>query len=146
MDLAPLWTEEASTRGLLQAALGETQRRGGPPSRHAHHDDQQRRSQAIVAVDATGLSSGAISTFYVQRTQERGGKPMLWRRWLKWLVEVDTQTQPVLAQEACSGPFNGSAMLRTLADVAHALSSYGWLLANAEFDSERNHRHVREKR
>ena len=36
-------------------------------------------------------------------------------------------------------------MLRPLADVAHALSPFGWLLADAEFDSERNHRHVREK-
>jgi hypothetical protein len=96
-------------------------------------------------VDATGLSPGAISTFYVQRTQNRGGKPMLWRKWLKWLVVVDTQSQLVLAQEACSGPYNGSAMLRPLADVAHALSPFDWLLADAEFDSERNHRHVREK-
>jgi len=36
-------------------------------------------------------------------------------------------------------------MLRSLADVAHALSPFGWLLADAELDSERNHRHVREK-
>jgi hypothetical protein len=131
---------------VLVRALDETVRRGTPPSRHAHHDDdQQGRSRAIVAVDATGLSPGAISTFYVQRTQNRGSKPMLWRKWLKWLVLVDTQSQLVLAQEACSGPYNGSAMLRPLADVAHALSPFGWLLADAEFDSERNHRHVREK-
>ena len=36
-------------------------------------------------------------------------------------------------------------MLRSLADVAHTLSPFGWLLTAAEFDSERNHRHVREK-
>ena len=130
---------------VLVRALGETVRRGTPTSRHAHHDDQQGVYRAIVAVDATGLSPGAISTFYVQRTQNRGGKPMLWRRWLKWLVLVDTQSQLVLAQEACSGPYNGSAMLRPLADVAHTLTSFGWLLADAEFDSELNHRHVREK-
>jgi hypothetical protein len=88
---------------VLVRALGETVRRGSPPSpHHAHHDDQHQRSQAIVAVDATGLSPGAISTFYVQRTQNRGGKPILWRKWLKWLVVVDTQSQLVLAQEACS--------------------------------------------
>jgi hypothetical protein len=130
---------------VLVRALGETVRRGTHPSPHAHHDDQQGMSPGIVAVDATGLSASAISTFYVQRTQNRGGKPMLWRKWLKWLVLVDTQSQLVLAQEACSGPYNGSAMLRPLADVAYALSPFGWLLADAEFDSERNHRHVREK-
>ncbi len=131
---------------VLVRALGETVRRSASPSRHAHHDDQQQESQSIVAVDATGLSPGAISTFYVQRTQNRDGKPMLWRKWLKWLVLVDTQSQLVLAQEACSGPYNGSAMLRPPADVAYALSPFGWLLADAEFDSERNHRHVREKK
>jgi hypothetical protein len=129
---------------VLVRALGETVRRGPSPSSHARHDYQQE-SRSIVAVDATGLSPGAVSTFYVQRTQNRGGKPMLWRKWLKWLVLVDTQSQLVLAQEACSGPYNGSAMLRPLADVAYALNPFGWLLADAEFDSERNHRHVREK-
>src|SRR3712207_1228571 len=48
---------------VLVHALGETVRCGTPLSRHAHHDDQQQRSQAIGAVDATGLSPGAISTF-----------------------------------------------------------------------------------
>ena len=129
---------------VLVRALGETVRRGPSPSSHARHDYQQE-SRSIVAVDATGLSPGAVSTFYVQRTQNRGGKPMLWRKWLKWLVLVDTQSQLVLAQEACSGPYNGSAMLRPLADVAYALNPFGWQLADAEFDSERNHRHVREK-
>jgi hypothetical protein len=67
-----------------------------------------------VAVDATGLAPGAISTFYVRRTHNRGDEPMLWpRRWLKWLVVVVTDRQMMLAQdEACSGPYNGSAMLR----------------------------------
>src|SRR3712207_5967464 len=82
---------------VLVRALGETVRRGASPSRHAHHDDQQQESRSIVAMDATGLSPGAISTFYVQRTQDRDGKPMLWRKWLKWLVLVDTQSQLVFA-------------------------------------------------
>lgn len=89
----------------LLAALNETVRRM-PASNHA-----RRGPSATAALDATGLAPGAISTFYVQRTQNRGGKPMLWRKWLKWLVLVDTQSQLVLAQEACSGPYNGSAML-----------------------------------
>jgi hypothetical protein len=98
-----------------------------------------------VAVDATGLASGAISTFYVRRTHNRGGEPMLWRRWLKWLVVVDTRRQVLLAQTACSGPYNGSAMLRPLVDAAHEVTPLGVVLADAEFDSEHNHRHVRER-
>jgi hypothetical protein len=50
------------------------------------------------------LIPGAINTFYVQRTHNRGGKLMLWRKGLKWLVVVDTKRQIVLAQEACLGP------------------------------------------
>jgi hypothetical protein len=112
---------------VLVRALGETVRRGPPPSRRAHpdsDDDQRKKPQAIVAVDATGLSPGAISTFYVQRTQNRGGKLMLWRKWLEWLVVVDNQSQLVLAQESYSGLYNGSAMLRSLADAAHIASSF----------------------
>jgi Transposase domain (DUF772) len=120
---------------VLVRALGETVRRGASPSRHAHHDDQQQESRSIVAMDATGLSPGAISTFYVQRTQNRDGKLMLWLKWLKWLVLVDTPSQLVFAQEACSGPYNGSAMLRPQAEVAYALSPFGWRLVDAEFDS-----------
>ena len=96
----------------LLSALNETVRRM-PASNHA-----RREPSATAAVDATGLAPGAISTFYVQRTQNRDGKPMPWCRWLKWLILIDTQRQLVLAQEACSGPYNGSAMLRPLVDRA----------------------------
>jgi hypothetical protein len=86
----------------LVAALNETFQR--LPKKPDHHEQEPA---AIVAVDATGLAPGAISTFYVRRTQNRGGEPMLWRRWLiKWLVVVDTDRQMVLAQQACSGPYN----------------------------------------
>ena len=78
----------------LLAVLNETVRRM-PASKQA-----RREPLATVAVDATGLAPGAISTFYVQRTQNRDGKPMPWRRWLKWLILIDTQRQLVLAQEA----------------------------------------------
>lgn len=70
---------------------------------------------------------------------------MLWRSWLKWLILIDTRPQLVLAQEACSGPYNGSAMLRPLVDSAHAVTPLGLVLADAEFDSEQNHCHVRER-
>ena len=73
---------------------------------------------------------------------------MLWRRrWLKWLiVVVDTDRQILLlAQEACSRPYNGSAMLHPLTDTAREALPLGVVLADAEFDSEHNHRHVRER-
>jgi hypothetical protein len=48
----------------------------------------RRRRRARVAVDATGLSSGAISNFnfFVPRVHHHTKKPLPWRHWLKWLV------------------------------------------------------------
>lgn len=102
-----------------------------------------RRAQ--VAVDATGLSPGAISTFFVRRMFHHTQQPMPWRHWLKWLVVVDLQRQLVLAQKAHAGPTNDGANLRPLLDTAHTVSSIGLVLADAEFDSELNHTHIRQR-
>lgn len=67
---------------------------------------------------------------------------MPWRHWLKWLV-VDLQRQLVLAQKAHAGPTDDGANLRPLVDAAHTVSAIGLVLADAEFDSELNHTHVR---
>jgi hypothetical protein len=47
----------------------------------------QSDSQATVAVDATGLAPGAISTFFVKRAKDRG-EGFTWRHWLKWTIAV----------------------------------------------------------
>ena len=98
-----------------------------------------------VAVDATGLSPGAISTFFVRRLYHHNQQPMPWRHWLKWLVAVDLDRQLVLAQKAHAGPTNDGANLRPLVDAAHTVSTIGLVLADAEFDSELNHTHIRQQ-
>ena len=98
-----------------------------------------------VAVDATGLSPGAISTFFVRRMHHHSQRPMPWRHWLKWLVVVDLHRQLLLAQKAHAGPTNDGANLRPLLDTAHTVSSIGMVLADAEFDSELNHTHIRQQ-
>jgi IS5 family transposase len=99
--------------------------------------------QAVFAVDATGLAPGAISTFFINRKRDRGeGLP--WRYWLKWVVVVETKHQLLLAQIAKRGPYNDCALLRPLVDTAHQVMPASLVLADAEFDSERNHRHIRE--
>lgn len=103
------------------------------------------RRRAQVAVDATGLSPGAISTFFVRRMYHHNQQPMPWRHWLKWLVVVDLQRQLVLAQKAHAGPTNDGANLRPLVDAAHTVSTIGLVLADAEFDSELNHTHIRQR-
>ena len=98
----------------------------------------------IVAIDATGLAPGAISTFFVHRRHHHSKKPMAWRYWLKWLAVVDVSRHLLLAQTAHAGPFNDCARLRPLADQAHQVAPFKVVLADAEFDSERNHQHVRQ--
>jgi hypothetical protein len=66
-----------------------------------------------VAVDATGLADGAISTFFIRRAREHG-QDVPRRHWLKWLVVVDLPRRAVLAQCAKLGPVNDSATLRPL--------------------------------
>src|SRR5438094_5313204 len=70
---------------------------------------QSRRSasgqaKSTVAVDATGLAPGAISTFFIRRREQHGGAAMPWRYWLKWLLAVDTRLRVILAQKAHQGP------------------------------------------
>ncbi len=101
--------------------------------------------KSTVAVDATGLAPGAISTFFIRRREQHGGAAMPWRYWLKWLLAVDTRLRVVLAQKAHQGPINDCATLRPLLDEVLPGSSIGTVVADAEFDSERNHRHIREQ-
>ena len=103
----------------------------------------RKRKKATVAVDATGLAPGSVSTFFINRRTDRGeGLP--WRHWCKWTVVVDVLRRCVLAQEARQGPYNDCATLRPLVSAAHEVTPVGRVLADAEFDSERNHLHVRE--
>src|SRR5437773_5374077 len=73
-------------------------------------------AKSTVAVDATGLAPGAISTFFIRRREQHGGAAMPWRYWLKWLLAVDTRLRIILAQKAHQGPINDCATLRPLLD------------------------------
>lgn len=103
-----------------------------------------RDDGTVVAVDATGLAPGAISTFFVSRKRDSGeGFP--WRQWLKWLVAVDGKRQLILSQLAKRGPTNDSATLRPLVAMGQYVGEIDTVLADGEFDSERNHRFIRQE-
>ena len=53
----------------IDRAVGETVRR-------LRGSLRQRRKRARVAVDATGLAQGAVSTFFVRRVHHHGQKPL----------------------------------------------------------------------
>jgi IS5 family transposase len=103
----------------------------------------QPGGQATVAVDATGLTPGAIRTFFVKRAKDR--EPgVTWRHWLKWTMAVEVDRRIILAQTARRGPTNDCAILRPLVDMAHQHGPIGLVGADAAFDSERNHQHSRQ--
>src|ERR1700722_5376195 len=122
----------------IDRAVGETVRR----LRGTHRKGRRR---ARVAVDATGLAQGAVSTFFVRRMHHHGQKPMPWRHWLKWVVVVDLDQQFLLSQIARRGPWNDCANLPAVVEAASEQTRIGLVLADAEFDSERNHTYIRKQ-
>lgn len=117
----------------LTQLLHETIRRMPPPPADG----------TTVAVDATGLAPGAISTFFVNRVRDRGAG-FTWRHWLKWVVVVDLARHIILAQAAKRGPTNDGATLRPLLERARHLAPIRCVLADGEFDSELNHTFIRQ--
>ena len=121
----------------IDQALGEAVRRmgnTGPPRRRAR-----------IAVDATGLAQGAVSPFFVRRMGQHTNQPLPWRHWLKWLVAVAVDRQLLLSQTARRGPWNDCGNLPGLVQAASRQTRIGWVLAAAEFDSERNHTDIRQQ-
>jgi len=122
----------------IERAVGETVRR----MRGGQHPCRPR---ARVAVDATGLAQGAVSTYFVRRLHHHGPKPLPWRHWLKWLVVADLDQQFLLSQSARRGPWNDCGRLRRVVKTASQQAPIGLVLADAEFDSERNHTYIRQR-
>lgn len=74
------------------------------------------------------------------RRLHHGQKPLPWRHWLKWVVVADLDQQFLLSQSARRGPWDDCANLPT---VVEAAARRTLVLADAEFDNERNHIYIR---
>jgi hypothetical protein len=120
----------------IDRAVGETVRR-------LHGTRRKGRRRACVGVDATGLAQGAVSTFFALRLHHHGQKPLPWRHWLKWVVAADLDRQFLLSQIARRGPWNDCANLPGVVEATSQRTPIGLVLADAEFDSERNHIYIR---
>ena len=68
---------------------------------------------------------------------DAASRPLTLRDWLKWLV-VDPNRHLLMAQAVHAGPVNDCAPLPALIEQARQHAPVHVVLANAEFDSERN--------
>jgi hypothetical protein len=123
----------------IDRAVGETVRR-------LRGTRKKGRRRAREAVAATGLAQGAVRTFFVRRMHHHGQKPLPWKHWLKWVVVADLDQQFLLSEIARRGPWNDCANLPTVVAAASERTPIGLVLADAEFDSERNHTYIRRER
>src|SRR5580704_5693039 len=121
---------------LIDRGLGETVRRLRRGKTHV---------RVSAAIDGTGLSPQAVSTYFLRRIeQHNGGKPR-YRHYLKWLVVADVKQQILLAQRARQGPWCDTRALPALLDAAGQRVPVREVLADAEFDSEANHEYIRQR-
>ncbi len=120
----------------IDRGLGETVRRlcGG-----------RRRGRVSAAVDGTGLSPQAVSTYFLRRVEQHSGGKTRYKHYLKWLVIADVHRQILLAQRARQGPWIDTRALPGLVDAAAQHVPLRLVLADAEFDSEANHQHIRQR-
>lgn len=123
----------------IARVLAEVVHRLGPP---AGPRGRRRPVGVIVAVDATGLTTGAVSTYFVRRVEETTGRPRSRAHWLKWLIAVDTQRQLILAQDPHQGPINDVRRLPALLATLPADEPVAWVVADREFDREANHVYI----
>jgi hypothetical protein len=100
---------------------------------------QRRNGRHTGALDATGFSRRPTSRYYSQRWG-------VWhQRYLYWSTVVWTQPRVICAQQARVGPTGSqSRTLPGLVTAARAVVPLRRLLADADYDSEANHRWLRE--
>lgn len=120
----------------INQVLGESVRR---------FKTRRHRRRARVAIDGTGLAHNAASTFFIRRIQQRPRGMTRWSYWLKWLIVADLDRQIILAQRGRQAPWCDTRSLPALVDAASRVLPIGVVLADAEFDTEQNHQHIRQR-
>jgi hypothetical protein len=97
----------------------------------------------VVLCDSTGLSTSRASYYFVRRLREMGQEKGR-RAWLKYSLLVEVKRRAILAQRAGLGPCSDIPELPPLVASGARVARLGVVVADAGFDSEENHRFVRE--
>jgi hypothetical protein len=105
----------------------------------------RKKRARLAAVDGTGLESRHVSRYYVRRKAKGGSgtQETAYSRYPKVVLVTDCSTHLVLAAIAGRGP--GSDLVQFKAAIKDAVgrARIGALLADADYDAEWVHEHVR---
>ena len=96
----------------------------------------------MAAIDSTGLESRYTSRYYVWR---KGYKRFLRYQWPKVTVICDCETHLFAACIVTRGPSNDSPQFKPAILQASKFVNFAYLLADAAYDGEHNHKICREQ-
>jgi Transposase DDE domain len=105
----------------------------------------RKRRVPLAAVDGTGLESRHVSRYYVKRKAEGGAgtQEMTYSKYPKVVLVTDCGTHLVLAAVAGRGPGSDLVQFKAAIGDAAGRARIGTLLADADYDAEWVHEHVR---
>jgi hypothetical protein len=111
----------------------------------ALRDKVRRRRVPLAAADGTGLESRHVSRYYVRRRSKTGTDTQepTYAKYPKVVLVTDCHSHLVLAAVPGRGPASDLVLFKAALKQAARRARIGTLLADADFDGEWVHEHVR---
>jgi hypothetical protein len=105
----------------------------------------RKRRVPLAAIDGTGMESRHVSRYYVKRRSKTGTgtQETTYARYPKVVLITDCQSHLVLGAAAGRGPASDLVLFKAALAQAIDRARIGTLLADADFDGEWVHEHVR---
>jgi hypothetical protein len=105
----------------------------------------RKRRVPLAAVDGTGMESRHVSRYYVKRRSKTGTgtQETTYSKYPKVVLVTDCRTHLVLAAVPGRGPASDLVLFKAALRQAVGRARIGTLLADADFDGEWVHEHVR---
>jgi hypothetical protein len=111
----------------------------------AVREEVRKRRVPLAAVDGTGMESRHVSRYYVKRRSKTGTgtQETTYARYPKVVLVTDCRSHMVLAAVPGRGPGSDLVQFKAALKQAAGRARIGTLLADADFDGEWVHEHVR---
>jgi len=124
----------APARKLFDAALARALR-----------EKVRKRRIPLAAADGTGMESRHVSRYYIKRRSKTGTgtQEATYSKYPKVVLVTDCHSHLVLAAVPGRGPASDLVLFRAALKQAAGRARIGTLLADADFDGEWVHEHVR---